>query len=120
VPSRSALDWAFSQGRRHRNAPPRHLSTARGKHPEQDAPAILFAREENEENGEDSESDDFEDGDGADPARPLRAAAAGEIMAEGGEVRAISDRSGHFQPGTDQTLQFVGTLQDAGVNLDNT
>jgi hypothetical protein len=35
-------------------------------------------------------------------------------------VRSISDASGHFEPGTDQTLQFVESLQDQGVNLDNT
>lgn len=54
------------------------------------------------------------------PEMPLRVAAAGELRAQDGELRSISDASGHFMPSEDQTLQFVESLQDAGVNLDNT
>jgi hypothetical protein len=51
---------------------------------------------------------------------PLRVAAAGEIQTEQGEVRSISDASGHFHPTTAQTAQMVGTLEAAGVDLSNT
>lgn len=51
---------------------------------------------------------------------PLEVAAAGEIQTEQGEVRSISDASGHFRPTTEQTGQLIDALEGAGLDLDNT
>jgi hypothetical protein len=58
--------------------------------------------------------------EGGDDQSPLRVFGAGEIVAQDGEVRSISDASGHFRPDTSDTVQVVETLEEHGVNLDNT
>lgn len=43
-------------------------------------------------------------------------AAAGEIQVENGVVKAVTDQSGHYQPGFEYTMQFLNQLGSQGVN----
>lgn len=44
-------------------------------------------------------------------------AAAGEIVADDGEVRAISNKSGHYHPGEGHLVQFIHQLRRDGIPL---
>jgi hypothetical protein len=46
-----------------------------------------------------------------------KAAGAGEMRVEDGQVKLVSDNSGHYTPDSDMMQQTVGHLEDHGVDL---
>jgi hypothetical protein len=51
------------------------------------------------------------------PIQGGAAAAAGELKADSGVVREVTDESGHFRPNPEMTHQFVQSMEEQGVAM---